>query len=206
MATLLPVRPTMSDLITRVRRLVGDPTGAAQTFDDQTVQNALDHYRMDYRYEALRGVQTFSGSSILYLDYYAAGGDWEADATLWQFRTTAVTPTTADYQVGHWVFAVTTLPPVYLIGKQYDPYGAATELIDQRMAMAAMQFNFNSDGQSFQLSQIFAQLQKMKDMFKANMRLGSVSMYRSDTQQDSGMSDLNLGPTGIDYMGSGDGR
>lgn len=203
MTALPPVRPTMADLITRTRRLVGDPAGTNQVFDDQTVQNALDHYRMDYRYETLRGVQTFTGSTILYLDYYAADGDWEADATLYQFRTRQVFPATSDYQFGHWVFAATTLPPVYLIGKQYDPYGAACELIDQKMAIAALQFNFNSDGQSFQLSQVFAQLQKMKDSFLARMRPRVVTTFRGDANQ---AADLDLGPIGIDYMGSGDGR
>jgi hypothetical protein len=199
----MAVRSSMAALITRVRQLIGDPAGGSQTFDDQTIQNALDHYRNDYRYEMLRGVQTFSGSNILYLDYYAADGDWEADATLYQFRTTLVTPATSDYQVGHWVFAATTLPPVYLIGQQYDPYGAACEMIDQRIALSAMQFDFVSDGQSFHLSQIFNQLQKMKDLYLARMRPRIVTTYRSDTNQ---AADLSTGPTAIDYMGSGDGR
>lgn len=203
MATMLPVRISMQDLITRVRRLVGDPAGANQTFDDQTVQNALDHYRNDYRYEMLRGVQTFSGSNILYLDYYAADGDWEADATLYQFRTTLVTPSVSDYQFGHWVFAATTLPPVYLIGKQYDPYGAACELIDQRIGGAAIAFDFTSDGQSFRLSQQFTQLQKMRDMYQSRMRPRIVTTYRSDMSQ---AADLSIDPSALDYMGSGDGR
>jgi hypothetical protein len=199
----MAVRSSMAALITRVRQLIGDPAGGSQTFDDQTIQNALDHYRNDYRYEMLRGVQTFSGSNVLYLDYYAADGDWEADATLYQFRTTLVTPATSDYQVGHWVFAATTLPPVYLIGQQYDPYGAACEMIDMRIALSTLQFDFTSDGQSFHLSQISAQLQKMKDLYLARMRPRIVTTYRSDANQ---AADLSIGPNGLDYMGSGDGR
>ena len=69
--------------------------------------------------------------------------------------------------------------------------------------MSALQFDFVSDGQSFRLSQVFTQLQKMKDMYLARMRPRIVTTYRSDANQ---AADLSIGPTAIDYMGSGDGR
>ena len=38
----MAVRASMADLLTRLRRLIGDPAGASQVWDDQSLQDYLD--------------------------------------------------------------------------------------------------------------------------------------------------------------------
>src|SRR5436305_1289178 len=115
----MAVRSTMAALISRVRLLINDSAGVAQVSDDQSIQDVLDASRVDYRYLSLAPAPTYSGSTIQYLDYYSDLTDWEDDVAFWQYRITQVTPSVQDNIVGHWTFAGTTLPPVYLIGKTY---------------------------------------------------------------------------------------
>src|ERR1022692_209294 len=154
----MAVRSTMASIIARVRILVNDPAGASQQFTDQTIQDVLDSTRQDTNYLSLRPYPTFSGSTILYLDYYAEQGDWEDNATFWQYRTTQKTPSASEPIVGHWTFAVTTLPPVYLIGSTYDVYRSSADLLERMAATWVTAYNVNVDGQSLQRAQVMPNL------------------------------------------------
>jgi len=52
----------------------------------------MDETRVDVQYLALNPYPTYSGSSMLFLDYYSDDyTNWEDNVTLWQYRTTQVT-------------------------------------------------------------------------------------------------------------------
>lgn len=206
----MAVRSTMADLIALVRSLIGDPVSASQQFADLDIQNALDNraVRSDYRLLDLRATPTYPGGSVLYLDYYADWGYWENDVLLYQYRTNLVTPATSELFTGHWVFATTTLPPVYLIGKSYDVYRAAANLLETWATTLARQFAFTSDGQTFNRQQAAQGLVMLAKQYRKQQRPTSMRMVRSDLA-DGSQADVQhptLAPTDVDYFGSGDGR
>lgn len=206
----MTVRGTMSDLISKVRLLIGDPVSASQQFTDQQIQDVLDDraVRADYRLLDLRATPIYTGGTVLYLDYYADWGYWEADATLYQYRTNLVTPSISELLTGHWEFTQTTLPPVFLIGKSFDVYRAAANLLETWAALLARQFNFSSDGQSFSRSQASQGLVMLAKQYRRQQRPVNARLVRSDLA-DGAQADMQhptLNPTDIDYFGSGDGR
>jgi hypothetical protein len=195
-------RSTMANLITRTRLLINDPSSGTPQFTDDQIQDVLDTRRINYRYLALAPSPTYSGSTISYLDYYSDLGDWEDDITLWQYRITAVTPTTSENVNGHWVFAATTLPPVFAIGKSYDIYMASADLLERWAASYARRFDFTSDGQTFRLSQASAQLMALAKTYRQQGRIVGIGVIRTDIQ-DVQRNNPNLGPQTIDYMAKG---
>lgn len=206
----MAVRSTMSNLIQRVRLLINDPnpnfTSTIVQFSDQEIQDVMDATRQDLRYLALAPAPTYSASNIQYLDYYADLTDWEDDIQLRQWRINTVTPATSDNIVGHWTFALTTLPPVYLIGKTYDVYRSAADLLERLAARWVLSYNVSADGQSLQRSQAAIALQNLAHTYRMKQRAHVIGVTRSDLVNKAQNNSLGLSPLPIDYMGSGDGR
>lgn len=147
----MAVRATMVDLIAQVRLLIGDPAGASQQFTDQQIQDTLDRDR-----QAAYGLPldaTPEPGTGRYLRYTAPMGDWEADAALADVAGAALTPDSGNVLTGEWVFAESTLPPVYLTGQTYDCYSAAAMLLRMWAALVAREFDFQSDKQGWRRSQ-----------------------------------------------------
>src|SRR5258708_3742083 len=157
------VRGSMAALITGVRVLINDtlPVGSGQIFDDQTVQNVLDESRLDLYNQPLVPQWTYSGSTPQVLDYFAPSqwGDWEDDIVLKQYLTVVVTPSATDDIVGHWTFAASTLPPVFITGKTFDIYRAAADLLARLAAQWMLRFNATADGQTLHREGAFTQMQ-----------------------------------------------
>lgn len=202
----MALRATMANLITRVRILINDPASVTQQFDDQTIQDVMDQTRQDLRYLVLAPAPTYSGSTISYFDYYADLTDWEDDVAFRQWRINVVTPSTSENITGHWVFSTTTLPPVYLIGKSYDVYRSAADLLERMAARFVLSYNVSVDGQSLQRGMMTTQLQALAKMYRMKQRAGVISATRTDLTNKAQNAGLGLGPLPIDYMGSGDGR
>ena len=200
----MPVRSTMANLIARVRILINDtlPLGSGQIFTDQHVQDVLDEGRENIRYVSLAPSPTYSGSNISYLDYYADYGNFEDDVTLWQYRINAVTPATSENIVGHWTFTLTTLPPVFALGKRFDPYKASADLLEERSALWMMSYDGTVDGQSLHRSQVAIAMQKLAHTYRLRQRPIILGSIRSDigAGDEGGPS---LSPTEIDYIGQG---
>jgi hypothetical protein len=202
----MAVRATMSALISRVRSLVNDTAGPSQIFSDQEIQDVLDFGRLDVKNQPLVPKPTFSGSTIQYLDYYAAVSDWEDDVVFKQYLTVTVTPSVSEPIAGHWQFSTTTLPPIYLSGKTYDIYRSSADLLDRWATKWALSYDFSSDGQSFRRSQAAQSLRDQAKAYRMQQRPRSISLVRSDLASDGRGNGLSLDPTAIDYMASGDGR
>lgn len=198
----MAVRTSMAALITRIRVLINDPSGGSQIFDDQTIQDVLDESRTDMRNVQLRAEPTYVGNTISYLDYYSDLGGWEDDFVLKQYLITVVTPATSEPIVGHWTFATTTLPGVYITGKLYDVYRAAADLLERWSAKWVLAYAFTSDGQSFQRQQAAIALQTLATTYRRKQRAMTISFSRTDLNAGAG-NGPSLGATAIDYMGSG---
>lgn len=176
----MAVRASMADLITRVRTLIADPAGASQVFDDQTIQDYLDRHQTVVRYATLRPEATYVSGTVLYQDYYAGVGSWEADERLYDGAYNELTPTTVDRLTGHWMFATSQLPLVYIVGKHYDVYAAAADLLEVWAAKEKLSFDFDTDGQSFKRSQKAAALLALAREYRRQQRPASVAMVRTD--------------------------
>ena len=200
----MPVRATMAGLIARTRLLINDPAGASQIFADQDVQNVLDESRTDMYNQPLVPQWTYSGTTPQVLDYFAPSqwGDWEDDIVLKQYLTVLVTPSAIDDIVGHWTFAASTLPPVFITGKTFDIYRAAADLLERWAARWALRFNVTADGQNLHLEGASTQLINLARRYRMKQRLGVTSFTRSDIAVASTAS-VGLGAQEIDRMGSG---
>lgn len=201
----MAVRSTMAGLIARVRTMINDPAGASQVWTDQDIQNVLDESRQDIYNMPLDPKPTFSGATISWLDYETPVelGDWEDDIVLKQYLTVVVTPATIDDIVGHYTFAASTFPPVYITGKTYDIHRSAADLLDRWAARWVLQFSFSSDGQSFQKAQAATALQALAKTFRLKQRAGGSTMKRTDIASSATLATNLAGPGPIDYMGSG---
>jgi hypothetical protein len=181
------VRSSMSDLIARTRELVGDPdtTGRTLYFSDIQVQQALDWSRTDIQlsqFHELLGTYSISGGQQLWTDYFDAHGygDWETDVQLYNGSFTLLTPTTSDYLVGHWTFAVSQPPPVYLVGKQYDLYLAGSQLCYKRAAVQTESFDVSLHRQQMMRSQKFINWFQLAASLASQARPRSAQLVRRD--------------------------
>ncbi|MBX6770878.1 MAG: hypothetical protein IRY83_04080 [Chloroflexi bacterium] len=172
----------MVELIARTRLLIGDPAGAEQTFTDDEVQAALDRYQTVVRYAPLHPEPTPLPTGLVeYRDYYAGLGDWEADEQLYDAAWTALTPVTSDRLTGHWTFASPGQnPPLFILGKVYDVYGAAADLLEQWAAKVKQEFDFSTDGQSFQRSQKLRALLDLAREYRRRQRPSVAVQARAD--------------------------
>lgn len=189
----MAVRSTMADLITAARLLVNDPS--ALVFQDQQIQDALDHHRIDANYlELATKPQIEPGGAVAWFDYYALSGnqkleDWEADVVLQGYPDFAIlAPITSDYITGHWTFDTSVYswgqrPPVYLRGKVYDRFASAVELLEDWAAQLTLEFTFSSNSQKFQLKEQSDNLLRLADRYKLKARAQSLQAFRSDTPQ-----------------------
>ena len=201
----MAVRATMTtSLIPRVRLLINDPAGTAQTFADQDIQDVLDESRQDIYNMPLLPKITYSGNTPLWLDYETDLGGWEDGMVLRQFLTVIVTPATIEPIVGHWTFTLTTLPPVFVSGHLYDVYRAAADLLERWAAKWVLAYSMTVDGQGLQRAQVSHALQTLAKTYRQKQRPTNITLVRSDVHRAPRFSPANaLGPQEIDYMGSG---
>src|SRR6266446_1476970 len=191
-----------TNLIPRVRILINDPQGATQTFDDQTIQDVLDESRQDVFNMPLKPQWTFSGTTPQVLDYETDLGGWEDGYTLKQYPTVLVTPNLLEPIAGHWAFAASTLPPVFISGKLYDVYHAAADLLERWAARWVLRYNVVADGQNLSRAQVSHALQTLAKTYRQKQRVGTISLHRSDFGVGTPAGGL-LGPREIDRMASG---
>ena len=180
----MAVRATMAELISRLRTLIGDPAGASQAFDDQTLQDYLDRRQTVARYALLRAEGSpRPDGTVDYLDYYADVGDWEADEKLYDGAYGLLTPASVDRLTGHWAFSTSQPPPVLIVGKFYDVYAAAADVLEAWAAREKLSFDFDADGQSFKRSQKAAALLALAREYRRQQRPARVAMVRSDADR-----------------------
>lgn len=199
----MPTRPTMAGLIARVRQLINDTVSATEQFGDQEIQDVLDESRIDVVNGQVTPKPTFTGSTIQYLNYYTALGNWEDDYVLKQYLTITVAPSFVEPISGHFQFTLTTLPPVYITGKTYDCYRASADLLERLAARWVMSYNMTVDGQSLQRGQVVTALQNLAKTYRQKQRASTIRFSRSDINRTDEAQGLTLAPQPIDYMSSG---
>jgi len=181
-------RTTCSGLVSRLRDLIADvavPAGGEKPeFTNDQIQTALDKQRQVVRYARLRPEEFRQpGGVVVYLDYYADLGDWEADAALYDSAYNLLTPATKDLETGHWTFASSQLPPVYLIGKTYDLYAAAADVLEKWAAKVKQEYTFGPGSGQFVRSQQHSMILTSADRYRAQQRIEVACIRRSDVNR-----------------------
>lgn len=203
-----PLRTTMASLITKVRLLINDPSGGSQQFADTDVQDALDDWRRDVRYEQLTPAPTLSniggiaddpsqpGEAVYnWTDYYSAYQWWEQGEVLSDGHFITLTPASSDELQGHWTFALAApgqYPPVFITGRVFDLYNAAADLLEMWSATLLASIDFTSDGQSFHLSQMSAGKQRLADLYRRRGLPASAKQMRRDLNSPNTSSEVTL--------------
>lgn len=174
----MTVRETMSGLIERVRVLIGDEDEAM--FDDQAVQDALDRHREDIHHLPLRFEATYSGNTVSYRDFYADMGEWESGCVLYNSAYAVVEPDDSDLINGHWSFEDGQDPPLFVVGRVYDIWGAAADLLTEWAAHEKLAYDVDADGQSFRRSQRAIALERLAEVYRRRARASVGRQVRND--------------------------
>ena len=209
----MPVRPTMSQIIARVRFLIGDPAGSSQQFADQDIQDTLDESRDDLRYEGeviapsiVNNALTNNQAQTVFADYYSKYQWWEQDVVLQGYSGglawVVLTPVASDYVVGHWQFETNVfttgtsvpgqLPPIFATGKVYDPYCAAADLLDIWAVMLSGAYNMSVNGQSLQRSQLYELKKDAALHYRQRAKPRIAKLQRNDVMPDLGTRRMRL--------------
>ena len=178
----MALRPAMTTLITRLSRLINDPSFAL--FPQDELQDELDdpQVRGDVRGLLLDYAPEYVGGAVSFLDYYAPYGFWEEDAVLTDYSGTTISSSlyTPDYISGHWVFAASHTPPVFLRGQTYDLYRAAANLCERRATLTAEDFSFSTPHGSVSRGTKTTTWQALADRYRARARIGQITLTRND--------------------------
>jgi hypothetical protein len=144
---------------------------------------------------------TYTGGTLSYLDYYASIGDWETDYTFSQWYTNTVTPSSSEPIAGHFVFSTSTIPPVYIVGKTYDLYKGAADLLERWAAQWLQAYSVMVDGQKLERQQIAQAMRDQAKQYRMQQRARSANAPRNDL--NTGPRNYRLGPRQIDYITTG---
>lgn len=173
-------RASMTALISQVRLLIADPTGAAQTFSDDELQAFLDNNAVDVFYEALTPEPTIApGGATSYLIWRSVHGWWEASETLVDSGYTPITAASADRQRGRWMFAEHQ-SAVLIRGARYDVHMAAFEAVQAWKAKLKLSYDFSADGGDYKRSQMLAALDALGESLRTQAGDGGVLSARME--------------------------
>ena len=185
----MAVRASMAWLITHVRKLINDPEtegGPTPNFTDDTLQYVLDDRQAWARYAPLRAERRIlPGGLIEYHDYFADFGFWESDVQVLDRTYTPITPdVTNDLEIGYFEFTLNILPPVWIVGKYYDCYGAAADALERWATQFALDIDFKAQGMEYQRTQRITNLQNLAAMYRARSRPKIAVAWRDDANLD----------------------
>lgn len=209
----MAVRPTMAQLIARIRFLITDPAGANQQFQDSDIQDTLDESRDDIRYEGLtiapsivNNALTNNQAQTIFANYYSRYEWWEQDIVLQGYFNGAawvvLTPAASDYITGRFQFELnefTTgtsvpgqLPPVFATGKIYDPYRAAADLLQVWASALAGAYDITVNGQSLRRSQLMTAKITLEAYYRSKAKPRIAKLTRNDVMPDLGTRRMRL--------------
>jgi hypothetical protein len=169
------------DLVSRVRLLISDPSGASQQFTDAEILNALKRRSSSVRYYPLAEKPTISEAGVVtYVDFEAPVGDWDTGVVLTDGDYDVLTPTSSDYVTGDWSFATEPDLPVLITGTTYDLYGTAGDLLMQWHTAETCAFDISADDIDLKRSQKAEMKKAAAYAYYAKARTTATQLVRTD--------------------------
>jgi hypothetical protein len=159
----------MTNLIDRLRVLTNAGTaqytaGTVTYWTDDHLQTTLDRHQTWVNEENLTWVTQNIGGTAQYLtatQRYRDFEEAESGTTRWQIRQVEGTAEgtanyTADYVNGRVTWATDQGGTAYMIATaySYDLYGAAVDVLEQKLAYIDLWYDFEADNQTFNRSQV----------------------------------------------------
>lgn len=190
-------RAGMVDILTELRNLgnVGSndfKVDGFPQFTDGRLEDILDVYRQDHYRVEMVPIESYSGGTVVYKDYYTGVGDLEqttggTSIFYLEDASGSVVGTanyTMDYLRGKATFGSDTGgSTLYWYGRSYDLNRAAAEVWRRKASYYAGQFDFSTDNHSVKKSTVYAQCLKMADYYEARAGVAeTVTIYRSDVE------------------------
>lgn len=188
-------RAGLVDLITDLRSLGNVGSNDFQVdgfpqFSDGRLQDILDNYRQDHFRVEMEPVDSYSGGTVVYKDYYL-GKQYVEQTTggtsIFYVEDTAgsivgTAQYTADYRRGKLTFGSDTGgSTLYWYGRSYDLNRAAAEIWRRKAAYYGNQFDFSTDNHSVKRSTLYRQCLEMATFYEARAgEAQTVTMIRSD--------------------------
>ena len=203
-----PVRPTMVDLIARVRDLIGDPAqptgGGSPLFADAQIQDWLDDGYQFIQYEVLEPIPTLTPTGIVWEWYVSQWQHWEQSPTLIWNNYTTLTPIEQHLILGKFRFT-NQLPAVLISGTVYDVWRVAANLLEMRIAQQALtQLDFTADGHNIQLGKGLDRLAALVKTYRRRAWPRPLSIVRTEIQDAPGYSEraARVGPVsaGVPFL------
>ena len=170
----------MTELVTRIRRLITDPAGATAVFGDEEIQDALDLYRRNHARLQIHPADAFLPNGAT--DFSAETGWWERNATLFdaQNNALALAPET-DFIAGRFILATAiSAGGVWLRGGTYDIYRTAADLLEQWALRLKNENDFRDGAREFNDSQTRDVLLKQARVYRRKQRIGTGNMIAAD--------------------------
>jgi|GEM_PF-911699 len=204
----MAVRASMSQIISRVRFMIQDLSGASQFFADQDIQDTCDQYMDFVRYEPMRIAPTIINTastnnqpSVIFIEYFSRFQWFESDAVLEGVNTSThaawivLTPTESDFINGHFWFESSSTeftsptvpgqyPPVFITGRVHDLYLASADLLEFWGAALSSAYDIAVDGQNLRRSQLMTAKLTLAEQYRRKAKPRVVKMVRDDVQTE----------------------
>lgn len=146
----------MADTVLFTATLAKDE--AMERFSADEIQDALNRQAIELRYVELTALVTMSPGPVeSYLDFQTPRDrKWiDGDFALYDSDYNAITPDSFDLEAGKFTFSAEPSYPIYIVGKSYDPYNAAADLmIEWASANAGNLQSFSTQNGTFTYASI----------------------------------------------------
>lgn len=174
----MPVRSTMSDLITLMRDLIDDTDSTV--FTDQQIQDQFDIHRIDEFQKRLQQADDVQPSGVIFWrDFYADINYWENGVQLQDHNFHYVTADSlVEPMIGHWQFTQSQIIPIYATGRHYDIYATAVDLLLKWKSKLKLQVDFMDSGRNYQRMQRMKAIDGLVKDYRSRMKPRTIRQVR----------------------------
>lgn len=192
----MAARSGMTNILLRLRAMTetadGDYSvdGTSYWTDDQ-LQDLLDQYADRFYVKPLQPEAEYVSGSTIWKDYptgYEALEDVASGAPYWSLTDSSGTEVaTTDYELDQWGGVIrfdnnTSGALYYLTGRAYPLAKVAAKVWRMKMSHAWTAYDFTTEGQTFNRSQMFDHCHEMAKLYESQSGIQTSMFVRSDLQ------------------------
>lgn len=199
-------RPTMMNLIRRVRDLIGDPdTDGTPVWSDAQIQEHLER-TMEHIYPPeiplIARVELKPAGQPAEFHFFEAKDrfmedviDWEEEPLLYNPNMTPVVPDEYDCANGHFIFTTSRSSMMLFIkGQVFDPFAAAESLLRLWAAKEALNYDTAWNYAAYKESQKRVALLALAEEYSRRKRINPIQMVRSDANPNTRIDPAGRNP------------